>query len=141
MNPILQDVLGIAVSIGMAAVPALFAMAVRYMQARHVNTTIVQAVGRAAGLAFLHVQQSGVDLSQPGALHAAVAVGLDYMNKTVPGMLAKVKLTQDVTADMVSGQLGVLVANSKTNNPPATNLGPALGSLTALLTPKENPNA
>jgi hypothetical protein len=90
--------------------PSLFALALVWLRQHQINTTVIEAVGRAAGEAYKQMIQSGTVATSPASLAAAVAEGRAYLLARIPDTLKAAGLTPDAAAQMVSGELGKLLA-------------------------------
>jgi hypothetical protein len=93
-----------------ALAPSLFALALVWLRRHKINTMVIEAVGRAAGEAYKQMVQSGASASNPASLAAAVAEGRDYLLTRIPDTLKAAGLTPEGAAQMVSGELGKLLA-------------------------------
>lgn len=93
-----------------ALVPALFALALVWLRQHQVNTTVLAAVGRAAGEAYKQILQSGGEASNPVGLAAAIAEGREYLLARIPDALRAAGVTPEGAAQMVSAELGKLLA-------------------------------
>jgi len=105
-----------------ALAPSLFALALVWLRRHKINTTVIEAVGRAAGESYKQMVQSGASASNPASLAAAVAEGRDYLLKRVPDTLKAAGVTPEGAAQMVSGELGKLLAID-----PTVGVGPFSG--------------
>lgn len=92
-----------------AVVPSLFGLGLVWLRQHKVNTTVVEAVGRAAGEAYKQMVQAGAGAT-PATLNAAVAQGKDYLLASIPSALKAAGVTPEGAAQMVSGELGKLLA-------------------------------
>lgn len=93
-----------------ALVPSLFALALVWLRRHQINTTVIEAVGRAAGEAYKQMVQSGSTAITPISLAAAVAEGRAYLLTHIPETLKAAGLTPETAARMVSAELGKLLA-------------------------------
>lgn len=93
-----------------ALVPGLFALGLVWLRQHHVNATVIAALGRAAGEAYKHLVQSGGLATDPTSLAAAIAEGRDYLLARIPDALQAAGITPEAAAQMVSGELGRLLA-------------------------------
>lgn len=92
---------------------ALFGWLVQVMRAHHINTTIIEAVGRAAGASYMSLVKSN-KLGQATSISQAVDIGAKYMADQVPDAIKSAGLSPDAVAQMVNGELGKLLANDST---------------------------
>lgn len=93
-----------------ALVPSLFALALVWLRQHQINTKVIEAVGRAAGEAYKQMVQSGGAATSPASLAAAIAKGRAYLLARIPDTLKAAGLTPDAAAQMISGELGKLLA-------------------------------
>ncbi|MBV9756820.1 MAG: hypothetical protein JO047_07180 [Alphaproteobacteria bacterium] len=105
-----------------ALVPPLFALGLVWLRQHQINTQVIEAVGRAAGEAYRHIVQSGGLGADPGSWAAAVAQGRAYMLARIPDALAAAGVTPEAAAQMVSAELGKLLAVD-----PTVGVGKAAG--------------
>lgn len=96
-----------------ALVPPLFGWALVMLRKHKINTTVIEAVGRAAGEAWLQMEKAGADPAHAPSVAAAVAEGRDYLLKRIPDALKSAGVTPEGAAQMVSGELGKLVAHNR----------------------------
>src|SRR5437016_1574375 len=75
--------------------PSLFALALVWLRQHQINTTVIEAVGRAAGEAYKQMIQSGTVATSPASLAAAVAEGRAYLLARIPDTLKAAGLTPD----------------------------------------------
>lgn len=106
LNPILAWVQAFAA----ALVPPLFALALVWLRRHQINTQVVDAAGRAAGEAYRHMVQSGGLGADSASWTAAVAQGRAYLLAHIPDALAAAGVTPEGAAQMVSAELGKLLA-------------------------------
>jgi len=97
-----------------ALVPAMFALALVWLRRHRVSTTVIEAVGRAAGEAYRQMVQSGAPVTDRASLAAAVAEGRDYLLARIPDTLKAAGITPEGAAQMVSAELGKLLAIDST---------------------------
>jgi|GEM_PF-6895676 len=73
----------------------------------HINGTVLRAVARGAGVAYLTMvkEQRGT-----AAIPQAVALGASYVETRVPGYLAKLGITSERLDGMIEGELGRMFA-------------------------------
>lgn len=93
-----------------ALVPSLLALGFVWLRQHQVNTRIIEAVGRAAGVAYKQMVEARVAHTGQTSLAAAVAEGQAYLLAHVPDALKAAGLTPEVAAQMVSAELGKLLA-------------------------------
>lgn len=93
-----------------ALAPSLFALALVWLRQHQVNTRVIEAVGRAAGEAYKHMVQTGASATSPASLASSVAEGRAYLLARIPDTLKAAGLTPDAAAQMVSAELGKLLA-------------------------------
>jgi hypothetical protein len=93
-----------------ALLPALLALALVCLRRHRVNIVVIEAVGRAAGEAYRQMVQSGASITHSTALAAAVAAGCDYLAARIPDALKAAGITPEGAAQMVSAELGKLLA-------------------------------
>jgi hypothetical protein len=93
-----------------ALVPSLLALALVWLRQHQVNTTVIEAVGRAAGAAYKQMVEAGAAHAGSTSLVAAVAEGQAYLSAQIPDMLKAAGLTPEAAARMVSAELGKLLA-------------------------------
>src|SRR5438045_863626 len=84
--------------------------AVAYMQKRHLNTTIIEAVGRAAGAAFSYAHTTGKSLKDPAVFAESVRIGVAYLESRVPEALSKAGVVGHEKDKMVGAELGKQLA-------------------------------
>jgi hypothetical protein len=88
------------------AIAWLLALARRW----HINTTVVRAVVRGAGAAYLSLVRDSEGATY-GAIERAVDAGAAYVEKRIPDTLGKAGFTTtDAVRDAVRAQLGTLLA-------------------------------
>ena len=75
----------------------------------HINTTVLRAVARGAGTAYLSLLQDRQGTT-PGAIERAVAAGAAYVEARVPGAVDKAGMGAEDVAQAVRAQLGTLLA-------------------------------
>jgi hypothetical protein len=92
-----------------ALAPSLFALALVWLRRHQINTRVIEAVGRAAGEAYKQMVQSGGG-TNPASLAAAVTEGRAYLMARIPDTLKAAGLAPDAAAQMVSAELGKLLA-------------------------------
>ncbi|HVB67999.1 MAG TPA: hypothetical protein VNE67_09110 [Acetobacteraceae bacterium] len=92
-----------------ALAPSLFALALVWLRRHKINTTVIEAVGRAAGEGYKQLVAANGGAG-PVSLAAAVAQGRDYLLKRIPATLKAAGVTPEGAAQMVSGELGKLLA-------------------------------
>jgi hypothetical protein len=93
-----------------ALVPSLLALALVWLRRHQINTQVIEAVGRAAGEAYRHMVQSGGLGADPASWAAAVTQGRAYLLARIPDALAAAGVTPEGAAQMVSAELGKLLA-------------------------------
>ncbi len=93
-----------------ALVPALFTLALVWLRQHQVNTTVLAAIGRAAGEAYKQIVQSGGTAGNPICLAAAIAEGREYLMARIPDALKAAGVTPEGAAQLVSAELGKLLA-------------------------------
>jgi hypothetical protein len=93
-----------------ALVPSLFALALVWLRRHQINTQVIEAVGRAAGEAYRHMVQGGGLGTDPAYWAAAVTQGRAYLFARVPEALTAAGVTPEGAAQMVSAELGKLLA-------------------------------
>ncbi len=93
-----------------ALVPALFALALIWLRQHQMNSTVIAAVGRAAGEAYKQIVQVGGSATNSVSLAAAIAEGRDYLLARIPDALKAAGVTPEAAAQMVSAELGKLLA-------------------------------
>lgn len=91
-----------------------FPLLVAALRKRNINTTIIEAVGRAAGGAYLSIVQSGLSVRDPQVITKAIAVGGAYLAERIPETLAQAAVTPAGAAQMVGAELGKLLAADPT---------------------------
>lgn len=79
---------------------------VSYLNSKHINTTVIEAVGRAAGAAFAYAQTNGKSLKDPAAFAEAVRVGVAYLESRIPDTLNKAGIAGFEKDRMVGAELG-----------------------------------
>jgi hypothetical protein len=94
---------------GAALAPSLFALALVWLRQHQINTRVIEAVGRAAGEAYTQMVQSGGGVNSV-SLAAAVAEGRAYLLARIPDTLKAAGLAPEAAAQMVSAELGKLLA-------------------------------
>jgi hypothetical protein len=109
-----------------ALVPAMFALALVWLRQHKVNTTVIEAVGRAAGEVYKQIVQSGAPVTDRASLAAAVAEGRDYLQARIPDALKAAGITPEGAAQMVSAELGKLLAIDPTVGVGLRNIGNSL---------------
>lgn len=75
----------------------------------HINTTILKAVARGAGAAYLSLVEESRGAT-PAAINRAVQAGSAYVEPRVADYLAKRGITTEALDGMVRAQLGTLLA-------------------------------
>jgi hypothetical protein len=93
-----------------ALTPALFALGLLWLRRHQMNTTLAEALGRAAGEAYRQMIQPGGSASRTVSLAAAIAEGRDYLLARIPDTLKAAGITPEAAAQMVSAELGKLLA-------------------------------
>lgn len=93
-----------------ALAPPLFALALVWLRQHQINTRVIEAVGRAAGEAYRQMVQTGGTATDPIATAAAVAEGRNYLLARIPDALKSAGITPESAAQMVSAELGKLLA-------------------------------
>lgn len=93
-----------------ALIPSLFALALVWLRQHQTNIRVIEAVGRAAGEAYKQMVQSGERRLHPISLAAAVADGRDYLLARIPDLLKAAGVTPEAAAQLVSAELGKLLA-------------------------------
>lgn len=99
-----------------ALIPALFALTLVWLRQHRINTTVLAAVGRAAGEAYKQIVQSGGTANNPVSLAAAIAEGREYLFARIPDALKAAGVTPEGAAQLVSAELGKLLALDPTVN-------------------------
>jgi hypothetical protein len=87
----------------------ILAWIAKHLRDGWLRTALKLAAGTAAGLAYAYraeQAQQGVSVSQ----RAAVSVGVDYLAKAMPDALQHFGKSQADVTDMVTGELGKLLA-------------------------------
>lgn len=92
---------------------ALFGWLVQVMRKHNINTTIIEALGRAGGLAYAELVKSN-KLGQAKSISEAVKVGEDFMRDQVPDAMKSAGVTPNAVSKMVTGELGKLLAADPT---------------------------
>ena len=105
-----------------ALVPSLFALALLWLRQHQINTRIIQSVGRAAGESYKQMIQPGGDGANKISLAAAISTGRDYLLARVPDALKSAGITPEAAAQLVSAELGKLLAID-----PTVGIGAPLG--------------
>jgi len=82
----------------------------------HINSTVLRAVARGAGVAYLALLE---ERRGTGGLPQAIAQGASYVEARVPDYLGKLGITSDRLDGMVRGELGKLLAAD-----PSIKIGP-----------------
>ena len=91
--------------------PLAYARGLAYLRAKHINTTVYEAIGRAGGVAYTAFLASGRPVTDRAALAAAAAAGGAYLESTVPGALAASGVTDPAKMATIAGaELGKLLA-------------------------------
>lgn len=110
MNTLLAALLPWLQAFAAAVVPVLGTLALAWLRRRNINTTVIEAVGRAAGEAYRHVAASGRPITDPGALGAAIDAGGRYLVDRIPDTLQRAGVTPEAAAQLVGAELGRLLA-------------------------------
>lgn len=106
-----------------ALIPSLFALALVWLRRHQINTRVIEAVGRAAGEAYKQMIQSAGTQPTGVSLAAAVSAGCDYLLARIPETLRAAEITPEGAAQMVSAELGRLLAID-----PTVGVGRPLGA-------------
>ena len=91
-------------------VPLAYDAGRRWLEAKHVDTAVYQAIGRAGGVAYQALLTSGRPATDRAALLAAAAAGGAYLQATVPAALAAKGVAHP--ADLAGAELGKLLAGA-----------------------------
>lgn len=94
---------------------------IAYLQKKHINTTVVEAVTRAAGAAFAYAKTNGKNLKDPTVFAEAVRVGVAYLESRVPEALSKAGVVGFEKDKMVGAELGKQMAISGEANAEAVS--------------------
>jgi hypothetical protein len=93
-----------------AALVPVFAWALALLRRWHINTTVVRAVVRGAGAAYMSLVQDR-DGATTGAIERAVDAGAAYVEQRIPATLGKAGFhNTDSVRQAVRAQLGTLLA-------------------------------
>jgi len=93
-----------------AAVPMLGALALAWLRRRQINTTVFEAVGRAAGESYRHIAASGRPVTDRVALAAGISADGSYLLDRIPDTLRAAGLSPEDAAQIVGAELGKLLA-------------------------------
>ena len=97
----------IASWLGQIVFVPLIAYGLRILSKWHINSTVLRAVARGAGAAYLSYRE---DKATPSSLPLAVEVGAEYVATRVPGAMHKAGVDVDAVRAMVRAELGTLLA-------------------------------
>ena len=109
-TPVLSAVL---LSILAVAVPLAYRKGLAVLEARKIDTTVYEAIGRAGGAAYLAFVASGRPVTDKAALEAAAAVGGRYLQARAADAIATkagAAVSPGALADMAGAELGKLLA-------------------------------
>lgn len=84
------------------AAPSVAGIFAAWLHRRHVNATIIAALGRAAGMAILDLRRA----DKPTTFAQALARGATYLVERVPGYLRKSGISSEAAVDMVYAEIG-----------------------------------
>ena len=94
--------------------PLLYLRGLAWLQARRIDTTVYQAIGRAGGVAYSALLASGRPASDGAALAAAAAAGGAYLAGKVPdALLARGVADPKAMAELAGAELGKLLAPTR----------------------------
>jgi predicted NAD/FAD-binding protein len=116
-----QDIAPSLIALGISAIPVvggvLSGVALSLMKSRNMDTMWFEAISRAGGYAYRHLAASGKPITDTDAILDAARVGADYLLDRLPEQIAKRELSHTAMAQIVTGELGKLLAQDPTVAP------------------------
>lgn len=104
-----EDLARLLVELLMPALLAVAGWALALLRRWAINATVLRAVARGAGAAYLSMVQEKAGASE-GAVNRAVLAGADYVEQRIPDTLARAGVTALALQQIVRAELGRMLA-------------------------------